>query len=133
MGLRTTQERRQFSATKARTQKEIEVANISRNIGNRRKREILRTADNIPASRNDRNQKSNQGCLGDVSQVQTGADNADESALFFFFVIVPAVSNDTWIQRNNVEANSCCFHRISVFGVRFHVVKNRPLQDTSQD
>ena len=85
MGLRTTQERRQFSTTKARTQKEIEVANISRNIGNRRKREILRTADNIPASRNDQNQKSNQGCLGDVSQVQTGADNADESALSCFF------------------------------------------------
>ena len=79
----STQERRKFSATKARTQKEIEVANICRNIGNRRKREILRTADYIPASRNDRNQKSNQGCLGDVSQVQTGADNVDESALSF--------------------------------------------------
>ena len=49
-----------------------------------------------------------------------------------FSVIVPAVSNDTWIQRNNVEANFCCFHRIFVFGVRFLVVKNILLQDTSQ-
>ena len=43
-----------------------------------------------------------------------------------------AVSNDTWIQSNNVEAN-CCFHRISVFGVRFLMVGNRFSQDTSQD
>ena len=43
-----------------------------------------------------------------------------------------AVSNDTWIQSNNVEANFG-FHRSSVFGVRFLLVKNRFFQDTSQD
>ena len=46
---------------------------------------------------------------------------------------VTAVSNDTWIQSNKVEANFCCFHRISVFGVRFLMVENRFPQDTSQD
>ena len=34
------------------------------------------------------------------------------------------VSNDKWIQSNIVEANFC-FHRISVFGVRFLLVENR--------
>ena len=43
-----------------------------------------------------------------------------------------AMSNDTWIQSNNVEANFC-FHRISVFGVRFLMVENRFSQDTSQE
>ena len=46
------------------------------------------------------------------------------------YVIVPAVSNDTRMQSNNVEANFCCFHRISVLGVRFLVVNNRFPQDT---
>ena len=45
---------------------------------------------------------------------------------------MPAVSNETWIQRNNVEANFGCFQRIFVFGVSFLVVKNILLQDTSQ-
>ena len=43
-----------------------------------------------------------------------------------------AVSSDTSIQSNNVEANFC-FHRISVFGVRFLKVENRFPKDTSQD
>ena len=30
--------------------------------------------DYVPARRDDRNQESNQGCLGDISQVQAGAD-----------------------------------------------------------
>ena len=38
------------------------------------KREIRRPADYIPASRNDRNQESYQDSLGDVSQIQAGAD-----------------------------------------------------------
>ena len=64
------------------------------------------------------------------------SDNADVNALsssLFQYVIVPAVSKDTWIQSNNVEANFCCFHRTSVFGVRLLMVENRFHQDTSQD
>ena len=37
-------------------------------------REILRPADYIPATRNDRSQESYQDSLGDVSQIQAGAD-----------------------------------------------------------
>ena len=37
------------------------------------------------------------------------------------------------MQSSKVEVNFCCFHRISVFGVRFLVVENRFHQDTSQD
>ena len=40
----------------------------------RRKHGIVGPDDDFPATGDDRNQKSNQGCLGDVSQVQTGAD-----------------------------------------------------------
>ena len=39
-----------------------------------RKREILRPADYIPATGNDRNQESYQDSLGGVSQIQTGTD-----------------------------------------------------------
>ena len=35
---------------------------------------ILGPLDYIPVTGDDRNQESNQGCLGDVSQVQAGAD-----------------------------------------------------------
>ena len=38
------------------------------------KGEILRPGDYIPSSRNDRNQESCQDSLGDVSQIQAGAD-----------------------------------------------------------
>ena len=37
-------------------------------------REIFRPADHIPATGNDRNQESYQDSLGDVSQIQAGAD-----------------------------------------------------------
>ena len=37
-------------------------------------REILRPADHIPVTGNDRNQESFQDSLGDVSQIQAGAD-----------------------------------------------------------
>ena len=40
----------------------------------RRKREILGPDDYVPTTRDDRNQESNQGSLGDVPQVQAGAD-----------------------------------------------------------
>ena len=46
----------------------------SRNTDKRRKHEILGPDDYLPATGDDRNQKSNQGGLGDVSQVQTGTD-----------------------------------------------------------
>ena len=45
-------------------------------------------------------------------------NNADVNALsssLFDYEIVRAVSNDTWMQSNTVEANCRCFHRISVF------------------
>ena len=40
----------------------------------REKREIRGPDDHFPATEDDRNQKSNQGCLGDVSQVQAETD-----------------------------------------------------------
>ena len=58
--------------------------------------------------------------------------NALSSSLFDY-EIVKAVSNDTWMQSNSVEANCCCFHRTSVFGARFLMVENRFHQDASQD
>ena len=56
--------------------KDIETDDIKveRNINKRRKCKILWPDDNFPAAGDDRNQKSNQGCLGNVPQVQTGAD-----------------------------------------------------------
>ena len=38
------------------------------------KREMLGPDDYVPATGDDRNQESNQGCLGDIPQVQAGAD-----------------------------------------------------------
>ena len=46
----------------------------NRNTDKRRKHEKLGPDDYFPATGDDRNQKSNQGCLGDTPQVQTGAD-----------------------------------------------------------
>ena len=43
---------------------------IRRNTDKRRQHEILGPDDYFPATGDDRNQKSNQGCLNDVSQVQ---------------------------------------------------------------
>ena len=40
----------------------------------REESKILGPDDNFPATGDDRNQKLNQGCLGNVPQVQTGAD-----------------------------------------------------------
>ena len=57
------------------SKKEMQIDDIKiENPGKKRKREILRPADYIPAAGNDRNQESHQDSLGDVSQVQTGAD-----------------------------------------------------------
>ena len=68
------QGRRKFSATKARTSDQnlrsmtkVEITD------KRRKHEILGPDDYFPATGDDRNQKLNEGCLGDVPQVQTGA------------------------------------------------------------
>ena len=46
----------------------------NRSTDKRRKREILGPDDYVPATGDDRNQESNQGCLGDTPQVQAGAD-----------------------------------------------------------
>ena len=46
----------------------------NRNTDKRRKREVLGPDDYVPATGDDRNQESNQGCLGDFPQVQAGAD-----------------------------------------------------------
>ena len=56
------------------TRKEIEVHDKSRNTDKRRKHETIGPDDYLPATGDDRNQKPSQGCLGDVPQVQTGAD-----------------------------------------------------------
>ena len=64
-----------LSNQSSHTRTEIEVDHMeSRNTDKRRKREMLGPDDYFPATGDDRNQKSNQGCLGDVSQVQTGTD-----------------------------------------------------------
>ena len=55
------------------------------------------------------------------------------SSSIFEYDIVKAVSNDTWMESNSVEANFGCFHRMSVFGPRFLVVENRFHQDVSQE
>ena len=52
----------------------MRFADDGRNTDKRRKHEILGPDDHFPATGEVRNQKSNQGCLGDVSRVQTGAD-----------------------------------------------------------
>ena len=70
-----------LSNQSSNTRKEIEVDNTEgRNTDKRRKHEILAPDDYFPATGDDRNQKSNQGCLGDVSQVQTGTDIGKLSA-----------------------------------------------------
>ena len=61
-----------LSNQSSNTRKEIEVDNTTVEIPT--KREILGPEEHFPATGDDRNQKSNQGCLGDVSQVQTGTD-----------------------------------------------------------
>ena len=62
------------------TRKEIEIDDISRDTDTRRKHEILGPDD----------QKSNQGCLGDVPQVQTRAE----------FEKLPAQSSTPAIRRS---------------------------------
>ena len=57
------------------TEKEMEVDDIkNRNSDKRRKPEVLGPDDYVPATGDDRNQESNQGCLVDIPQVQVGAD-----------------------------------------------------------
>ena len=57
------------------TRKEIEIDDIEVQILTlREKHEIHGPDDYFPATGDDRNQKSNQGCLGDVTQVLTRAD-----------------------------------------------------------
>ena len=55
-------------------QPEQPLSGLEKRSANRRKREILRPVDYIPATGNDRNQESYQDSLGDVSQIQAGAD-----------------------------------------------------------
>ena len=76
MGVRIHPEKTKILSNQSSdTRKEIEVDNIkSRNTDRRRKREILGPDDYVPATGDERNQKLNQGCLGDISQVQVGTD-----------------------------------------------------------
>ena len=63
------------SSSSSDTKKEMEVDDIKeRNTDKRRKREILGPDDYVFATGDDRNQESNQGCLGDIPQVQAGVD-----------------------------------------------------------
>ena len=50
-------------------------ATNNRNTDKRRKRKIFGPDDYVVATGDDRNQESNQGCLGDIPQVQAGADS----------------------------------------------------------
>ena len=69
------QGRRKFLATRARTpERNWGRWHKSRILIKRRKRKILGPDDYVPATGDYGNQKSNQGCLGDISQVQTGAN-----------------------------------------------------------
>ena len=74
VGLRIHPEKTKIlSSQSSDTKKEMEVDDIkNRNTDERRKREILGPDDYVPATGDDQNQKSNQGCLGDISQVQAG-------------------------------------------------------------
>ena len=57
------------------TKKETEVDDMKvEKLTRGEKREILGPDGCVPATGDDRNQKSNQGCVGDASQVQTGTD-----------------------------------------------------------
>ena len=65
----------EFKSQSSDIRKEIEIDDIKVEITDkRRKHEILGPDDYFPATGDDRNQKSKQGCLGDVPLVQTGAD-----------------------------------------------------------
>ena len=55
-------------------QPEQPLSGLEKRSANRRKREMLKPVDYIPATGNDRNQESYQDSLGDVSQIQAGAD-----------------------------------------------------------
>ena len=70
----STQKRRKFQATKAALARTQNRKWKSMNTDKRRKREILGPDDYVQATRDDRNQESYQGSLGDVSQVRAGAD-----------------------------------------------------------
>ena len=52
----------------------MEVDVIKIEILTRRKREILGPVDYVLATGDDQNQESIEGCLGDIPQVQAGAD-----------------------------------------------------------
>ena len=130
----STQERRKFSATKARTQKKkvksltlVEILAIGES--------VRYLGQQITFQHQETTEIRNRirAAWTTFHKYRQVPITLMRVFCLVFSVIVPAVSNDTWIQRNSVEANFCCFHRISVFGVRFHVVKNRLLQDTSQD
>ena len=65
-----------LSSQSSNSRKEIEIDNIKVEIINqRRKHQISRSNGYIPATGDDRDQESYQGCLGDVlPQIQTRAD-----------------------------------------------------------
>ena len=60
---------------KESTEKKIEVDDTKvENTDKRRKREMLGPDDHVPATGDDRNQESNQGCIGDLPLIQTTVD-----------------------------------------------------------
>ena len=75
--------------------KEIEIDDISRIADTKRKHEILQPDDYFPATGDDRNQKANQGCLGDAPQVQARADNEKLPAQISTLAVFDAVVTPT--------------------------------------
>ena len=81
------------------TRKEIEINDRKVEILTRGESTKLWPDDNFPATGDDRNQKSNQGRLGNVPQVQTGADILLKHQLRLFdAVVTPTMSyvSGTW-------------------------------------
>ena len=104
------------------TRKEIEVDNISPNT-DKRKREILGPADYFPATGDDRNQKSNLGCVGDVSKYRQELTSKNyllkHRLRLFDAVITPTIcyASGTWTptkeheSRRNAKCSDSSFKR----------------------
>ena len=79
-------------------------------LNKRGKYKIVGPDDNVPATGDDRGQESNQGCLGDVSQMQTGLDVKSlplfrHRRRFFDMVLTPTMNyaSHTWTLPTNVK------------------------------
>ena len=122
------QGRRKFLATQARTQKRNRGRwHKSRNTDKRRKHEILGPDDYFPATGDDRNQKSNQGCLGDVSQVQTGADIEKLLAQTSTPAIRRSENSDDMLRIRNMDT-----HRRARKNDSINATQNAPTHHTNE-